>query len=113
VPNQWPPLPQAIEAIRGAGGVAVLAHPLKYRLSSGARRRLLEEFTGAGGGALEIMSGGNSAQHVETCTALALKYSLAGSVGSDFHTPQFAWNPLGRSLKLPDCITPVWRGQLP
>ncbi len=113
VPNQWPPLPQAIEAIRGAGGVAVLAHPLKYRLSSGARRRLLEEFTGAGGGALEIMSGGNAAQHVETCTALALKYSLAGSVGSDFHTPQFAWNPLGRSLKLPDCITPVWRGQLP
>jgi 3',5'-nucleoside bisphosphate phosphatase len=44
---------------------------------------------------------------------LALKYGLQGSVGSDFHSPQFAWNPLGRSLKLPDCITPVWRGQLP
>jgi predicted metal-dependent phosphoesterase TrpH len=113
VPNQWPALQTAIEAIRGAGGIAVLAHPVRYRLSGGARRRLLEEFTGAGGGGLEIMSGGNGAQHVETCTALALKYGLAGSVGSDFHTPQFAWNPLGRSLKLPDCITPVWRGQLP
>jgi 3',5'-nucleoside bisphosphate phosphatase len=112
VPNQWPGLQQAIAAIRGAGGVAVLAHPVRYRLSGGARRRMLEEFTSAGGGALEIMSGGNGAQHVETCTALALKYGLTGSVGSDFHSPQFAWNPLGRSLKLPDCITPVWRGQL-
>jgi len=34
---------------------------------------------------------------------------LSGSVGSDFHSPQAAWNPLGRSLKLPDCVTPVWR----
>jgi predicted metal-dependent phosphoesterase TrpH len=110
---QWPALQQIIGAILGAGGLAVLAHPGRYPLSGGARRRLLEEFTAAGGTALEVMSGANGAQHVEACTVLALKYGLAGSVGSDFHSPQFAWNPLGRSLKLPDCITPVWRGQLP
>ncbi len=108
----WPTLQATIGAIRGAGGVAVLAHPGRYRLSGGARRRLLDEFVAAGGTALEIMSGGNGAQHVESSTVLALKYGLQGSVGSDFHSPQFAWNPLGRSLKLPDCITPVWRGQL-
>ena len=112
VPNDWPALPQTICAIRGAGGVAVLAHPGRYRLSGGARRRLLEEFTQAGGGALEVLSGANGAQHVETCAALAIKYGLTGSVGSDFHSHEAAWNPLGRSLKLPDCITPVWRGQL-
>ncbi len=110
---QWPALPDTIGAILGAGGVAVLAHPGRYRLSTGARRRLLEDFTNAGGTALEIVSGANGAQHVEACTALALKYGLAGSVGSDFHSLEFAWNPLGRSLKLPDSITPVWRGQLP
>jgi predicted metal-dependent phosphoesterase TrpH len=110
---QWPSLRETICAIHAAGGKAVLAHPGRYLLSGGARRRLLDEFTSAGGSALEIMSGGNGAQHVETCTVLALKYGLAGSVGSDFHGPQYAWNPLGRSLKLPDCITPVWRGQLP
>jgi 3',5'-nucleoside bisphosphate phosphatase len=109
---QWPTLQETIGAIRAAGGVAVLAHPGRYRLSSGARRRLLDEFTLAGGTALEILSGGNGAQHVESCTILALKYGLQGSVGSDFHSPRFAWNPLGRSLKLPDCITPVWGGQL-
>ncbi len=110
---EWPALQETIGAILSAGGTAVLAHPGRYPLSGGARRRLLDEFTAAGGTALEVMSGGNGAQHVEACTVLALKYGLAGSVGSDFHSPQFAWNPLGRSLKLPDCITPVWRGQLP
>jgi predicted metal-dependent phosphoesterase TrpH len=110
---EWPALPDVIGAILSAGGVAVLAHPGRYPLSGGARRRLLADFAAAGGSALEIMSGGNGAQHVEASTVLALKYGLAGSVGSDFHSPEFAWNPLGRSRKLPDCITPVWRGLLP
>jgi predicted metal-dependent phosphoesterase TrpH len=113
VPIEWPSLPEVIGAILGAGGVAVLAHPGRYPLSGGARRQLLADFAAAGGTALEIMSGGNGAQHVEASTVLALKYGLAGSVGSDFHSPQFAWNPLGRSLKVPDCVTPVWRGRLP
>ncbi len=113
VPIEWPALPQVIGAILGAGGVAVLAHPGRYPLSGGARQRLLADFKAAGGTAIEILSGGNGAQHAESSTVLALKYGLAGSVGSDFHSPQFAWNPLGRSLKLPDCITPVWRGLLP
>jgi 3',5'-nucleoside bisphosphate phosphatase len=43
---------------------------------------------------------------------LAVKYGLMGSVGSDFHNPQLTWNPLGRSLKLPDCVTPVWRSYI-
>jgi hypothetical protein len=30
-------------------------------------------------------------------------------VGSDFHGPEQAWNPLGRLAKLPDCIEPIWR----
>ncbi len=113
VPIAWPALPEVIAAILGAGGVAVLAHPGRYALSGGARQRLLADFAAAGGTGLEIISGGNGTSHVEASTVLALKYGLAGSVGSDFHSPQFAWNPLGRSRKLPDCITPVWRGLLP
>ncbi|HEY2145349.1 MAG TPA: hypothetical protein VGH12_04710, partial [Steroidobacteraceae bacterium] len=78
-------------------------------ISSGARRRLLADFSAAGGTALEVVSGGNASQHVDTCAALARNFGFTGSVGSDFHNPQAAWNPLGRSLKLPDCVTPVWR----
>ena len=108
VAPEWPALDQVVSCIRAAGGVAALAHPLRYAISAGARRRLISDFVAAGGGALEVVTGG-SIQHVDSCAALARNHGLMGSVGSDFHNPQAAWNPLGRSLKLPDCIAPVWR----
>jgi 3',5'-nucleoside bisphosphate phosphatase len=107
---EWPPLEEVVAWIVAAGGVAALAHPLRYSLSSGARSKLVGDFAAAGGAALEVVSGANGAQHVEVCTALAMAAGLQGSVGSDFHDPQHSWNPLGRSLKLPDCVTPIWRG---
>jgi hypothetical protein len=106
---EWPALEVVVGWICAAGGVASLAHPARYALSAGARRRLLSDFTAAGGTALEVVSGGNGAQHVDSCAALAVNHGLFGSVGSDFHSPLAAWNPLGRSLKLPDCVIPVWR----
>jgi 3',5'-nucleoside bisphosphate phosphatase len=107
---EWPALEAVVGWIRAAGGVASLAHPTRYSLSAGARRRLLADFAAAGGTSLEVVTGGgNGDQHVDTCAALAVQYGLFGSVGSDFHSPGAAWNPLGRSLKLPDCVTPVWR----
>lgn len=109
---EWPALDIVVGWIRDAGGVAALAHPARYPLSSGARRQLLGDFVAAGGAALEVVTGGNGAQHVEAVAALALKFGLMGSVGSDFHNPQLTWNPLGRSLKLPDCVTPVWRSYM-
>ena len=109
VVTQWPSLELVVGWIRAAGGVASLAHPTRYSLSAGARRRLLSDFAAAGGTALEFVSGGHGAQQIDTCAMLAARYGLSGSVGSDFHSPQAAWNPLGRSLTLPDCVTPVWR----
>ena len=109
---EWPALEIVVGWIRAAGGMAALAHPARYGLSAGARRQLLEDFVAAGGAALEVVTGGNGVQHVDTMAALAVKYGLMGSVGSDFHNPQFTWNPLGRSLKLPDCVTPVWRSYI-
>jgi predicted metal-dependent phosphoesterase TrpH len=105
----WPALAEVVGWIRDSGGVASLAHPARYALSAGARRQLLSDFTAAGGAALEVVTGANGAQHIEACAALAVQFGLAGSLGSDFHDPRHIWNPLGRSLKLPDCVVPVWR----
>jgi predicted metal-dependent phosphoesterase TrpH len=112
VAAEWPPLDVVVGWIRAAGGVAAVAHPARYALSAGARRQMLTDFVAAGGGALEVVTGANGAQHAEGVAALAVKYGLMGSVGSDFHDPQLTWNPLGRSLKLPDCVTPVWRSYI-
>ena len=108
VAAEWPTLAEIVAAIRDAGGIASLAHPLRYRLSSGARARMLTEFAAAGGGALEVITGANGAQHAHACAALAHKFGLRASIGSDFHRPEPAWNPMGRLAKLPDGIDPVW-----
>jgi 3',5'-nucleoside bisphosphate phosphatase len=110
VEAEWPALGTVVDWIRAAGGVAALAHPLRYSISAGARRHLLDDFAAAGGTALEVVTGANGAQHADTLATLAAARGFTGSVGSDFHNPDAAWNPLGRSLKLPDSVIPVWRG---
>jgi len=112
VAAEWPALDVVVGWIRAAGGAAALAHPLRYSLSAGARRQLIADFVAAGGAALEVVSGANGAEHVDALAVMAVKHGLMGSVGSDFHDPELTWNPLGRSLKLPDCVIPVWRSYL-
>jgi predicted metal-dependent phosphoesterase TrpH len=112
VAAEWPALAEVVDWIRDAGGIASLAHPARYALSAGGRRQLLADFVAAGGGALEVVTGGNGAQHCDANAALAVKFGLLGSIGSDFHDPRLAWNPLGRLAKLPDCVVPVWRSHL-
>jgi len=107
----WPPLAEVLGWIREAGGTASLAHPARYALSAGARRQLLVDFKAAGGAAIEVVTGGNAAHQIDTCAELARQFGFEGSIGSDFHNPQLTWNPLGRLAKLPDRVTPVWRGR--
>ena len=108
MPAGWPPLTEVTAAIVAAGGASVVAHPLRYTLSAGQRRKLLQEFKAAGGAALEVVVGGHAARQVETATGLALRAGLAGSLGSDFHDPVFPWNLPGRLAKLPEAVSPVW-----
>jgi predicted metal-dependent phosphoesterase TrpH len=109
VAAEWPPLAEIVLWIRESGGIACLAHPARYSLSAGARHQLLAEFTAAGGSALEVITGGNGAHHVEASTMLAVAFGLTASAGSDFHGPQQTWNPLGRLATLSDRVVPVWR----
>ena len=105
----WPALGEVVGWICAAGGSASLAHPLRYALSAGARRALLEDFKQSGGSAIEVVTGGNAAHHIDACAGLASRHGLCGTVGSDFHDPARAWNPLGRLAKLPDCVIPAWK----
>lgn len=113
VASAWPALAEATGWIVAAGGKAVIAHPMRYPLSAGARRELCAEFAAAGGKGVEVITGGGSVQDREQAISLAVRSGLEGSVGSDFHDPAIPWNPPGRLAKLPASIRPVWAGFLP
>jgi predicted metal-dependent phosphoesterase TrpH len=107
VPQEWPGLDAAIGAITVAGGHAVLAHPHRYKLSSGALGNLCGEFRALGGAGLEVSLPALSPNDSARLARLARSHSLAGSAGSDFHEPGLPWRPLGRFAKLPEGIEPL------
>ncbi len=100
-PCEWPDLTTTLQAIQIAGGLASLAHPHRYQLSSGALRTLIGEFAANGGQAIECSSGPTSPNDVTRLAALASANGLLISGGSDFHDPANAWNTPGRFAKLP------------
>jgi predicted metal-dependent phosphoesterase TrpH len=107
VPVEWPALVDALPRLAGACRAAVLAHPHRYRLSGGALRQLVAEFTAAGGTAIEVNMAGMSPGDQDRMATLARRHALAGSAGSDFHDPAVPWNPPGRFAKLAEGIIPV------
>jgi predicted metal-dependent phosphoesterase TrpH len=108
VGGEWPGLAEATGWILAAGGKAVIAHPMRYPLSAGARREMCAEFAAAGGRGVEVMTGGGGTRDREQAISLAVRCGLEGSVGSDFHDPAVPWNPPGRLAKLPGSVRPVW-----
>lgn len=108
VPTEWTALADTVGWIRGAGGVAVLAHPQRYKLTGSWMRRLLQQFTDCGGEGIEVVTGNGGPQDTETAAQQARRFGLLASVGSDYHTPEHYWIKLGRLPPLPDGLQPVW-----
>lgn len=108
VAHPWATLEQAMAWIHGAGGIAVVAHPGRYRLSREELRRMLGAFKDLGGVGIEVLSGSHSEEHVREYANLARHYGFLASRGSDFHGPGESWIDLGRLPELPADLTPVW-----
>ena len=104
VRGAWCSLEAACATILAAGGHASLAHPLRYKLSGGALRRLVDAFRAAGGAALEVVSGRAAPHQVAALAGQARRAKLAATCGSDFHAPGARWAALGALSPLPDGI---------
>jgi hypothetical protein len=109
VPHEWASVEDALRWITDAGGVAVLAHPLRYRVSREELRVFLGEFKERGGQGIEVACGAHTAEEVHECARLARHFGLKASVASDFHGPGESYADLGMTPPLPDDLVPVWK----
>lgn len=109
VAGQWADLADAINWINAAGGVAVIAHPARYKMTRSKLRKLFGEFQELGGNAIEVVSGSHSRDDYFTMAAHAADFGLRASAGSDYHGPEHPWIELGRLPPLPSGCLPVWR----
>jgi predicted metal-dependent phosphoesterase TrpH len=108
VPHQWARLGDAVRWITDAGGVAVIAHPARYKFSPTAEYALFSEFATHGGRAVEVMTGSHSEAERVRYAETALEFGLLASRGSDFHGPGESRTELGSLPDLPGRLQPVW-----
>ncbi len=112
VPHHWASLPDAVAWIRAAGGVAVVAHPARYRLASGEMRSLLNEFKALGGQSIEVVTGSHSPDEYALFAALCKEFGFFASRGADFHSIEDTPIEPGKlpSLASVDAnLQPVWQ----
>ena len=108
VPHRWARLRDAVRWITGAGGMAVIAHPGRYRFTPTEEYALFTEFKAHGGRGVEVVTGSHTAAEAERYADTAREFDLLASRGSDFHSPDESRIDLGGLPPLPARLTPVW-----
>jgi predicted metal-dependent phosphoesterase TrpH len=113
VPHRWAALGEAVRWITQAGGMAVIAHPARYRFTPTEEYALFSEFVAHGGRGVEVVTGAHAAAEQVRYADMALEFGLLASRGSDFHCPQESRTDLGALPDLPGRVTPVWEALQP
>jgi predicted metal-dependent phosphoesterase TrpH len=108
VPHRWATLKDAVTWITQAGGMAVIAHPARYKFTPNEEYALFTEFKAHGGQGVEVVTGSHSAAEYVTYAHTAREFGLAASRGSDFHSPEESHTELGTLPLLNKELTPVW-----
>jgi predicted metal-dependent phosphoesterase TrpH len=106
VPHRWATLRNAVTWITEAGGVAVIAHPARYRFTPTEEYALFSEFKAHGGRGVEVVTGSHSASDAARYADTAIEFDLLASRGSDFHGPGESHSDLGTLPALPAKLTP-------
>ena len=108
VPHRWATLQDAVTWITQAGGLAVVAHPARYRFSANEEYALFTEFKKYGGRGIEVVTGSHSSAEAARYAEIAVEFDLLASRGSDFHSPEESHSDLGTLPPLPGNLKPVW-----
>jgi len=85
VGGQWAQFDEVISWIHSAGGVAVLAHPLRYRMTNTKIQRMFSHLSNAGLDGVEIVTAHSSDEEITRVSKWADDYNLRYSCGSDYH----------------------------
>ena len=108
VEHRWATLQEAVTWITEAKGIAVIAHPGRYKFTANEEYALFTDFKSHGGRAVEVVTGSHSRQEAVKYAETAKEFGLAASRGSDFHSPDESHTDLGTLPFLPGDLTPVW-----
>lgn len=108
VEHRWATLKDAVTWITQAAGMAIIAHPARYKFTPNEEFALFTEFKAHGGQGVEVVTGSHTPAEYLSYADTAREFGLAASRGSDFHSPDESHTELGTLPLLPAGLTPVW-----
>lgn len=108
-----PKTADAVQQVRAAGGVPVIAHPIRLKMTDPEfEESFLSDLTDAGLLGLEVMHSDQDATHQQRYLSLAQKLGLAPSGGSDYHGSVKPDVHLGRGMGNNIAVPQDWLDRL-
>ena len=106
---EWKSFEEVVHWIHAAGGKALIAHPLRYRMTNTKIKKLLIDFKEVQGDGIEVVTGTSTEEEVKLSNQWANDYNLLASCGSDFHGWPNQRIRIGNLKNLPDSERAVWK----
>lgn len=104
----WPDFKEVISWIHSAGGLAVIAHPLRYSMTNSKIKKMFYEFKDAGIDGVEVVTANITQEQINLVSKLALDLDLMASCGSDFHGWGNRHIKIANLAKIPNANNKIW-----
>ncbi len=105
---EWSGFEEVISWIHASGGLSVIAHPFRYRMTQAKIKRMFGEFKEAYGDGVEVITAMSSEQEINLCSNWAKEINLLISSGSDYHGWPNQRINIGSLKEIPNSDNLIW-----
>jgi len=106
---EWRSFDEVVGWIHAAGGLAVIAHPFRYRITQTKIKNMFLNFKEVLGDGVEVVTATSTAEEITLSNRWAKEYKLLSSCGSDYHGWPNQRIQIGCLRDLPNLDNAIWR----
>jgi len=108
VKAEWKNFDEVINWIQSAGGLALIAHPFRYKMTHTKIKKMLIDFKMASGDGLEVINAHSTGEEISLADQWSKDFDLLASSGSDFHGWPNQRVQIGNLADLPSTNRAIW-----
>jgi len=106
---EWRSFDEVVVWIHAAGGLAVIAHPFRYRMTQTKIKNMLIDFKEVLGDGVEVVTATSTDEEITLSNQWAKEYKLLSSCGSDYHGWPNQRIQMGCLKDLPNLDNAIWK----
>jgi len=106
---EWRSFDEVVRWIHAAGGLAIIAHPFRYRMTQTKIKNMLIDFKEVLGDGFEVVTATSNDEEITLSDQWAKKFKLLSSCGSDYHGWSNHRIKIGNLRDLPNVENAIWR----